>query len=319
MAETGIVRDSIQNARTLKLAHSAGVTAGDIIVSNGNVLVAVATALISTLAAYVYMGRVCFPKVSGTAFVPGDKCYWDPVAGNITKVTTANTLAGICVEAAGSADTEIEMFLMPNHILAPPASDITLSDAGGFTSAADVEAALAEIYQHLKSVQGFIPIPLTSFREASSMAVGNIAANGGVLASDTTPILKPINGATDGCQTIEWASSNNDQIIVQVPLPPELDVTADLVLHTRIKSEGTDDAVGFDVDSWFNEGDTKVGDQSETNQTATWAEKITTIAHADIPAGAQTLTLGLTPVAHTTNKMYLSAAWLEYKKKLLTA
>jgi hypothetical protein len=150
------------------------------------------------------------------------------------------------------------------------------------------------------------------------MAVGNAAANGGLLASDTTPILKPINGGTDGAQSVEWAASNNDAVAFQVPLPPNLDDTADLIVHTRIKSAGTTNAVGFSVDSWFDEGDTKVTDTSETNQTTSWAEKITTIAAADVPAGAQTLTICLTPVAHTTDALYMSAVWLEYKTKLLT-
>jgi hypothetical protein len=199
------------------------------------------------------------------------------------------------------------------------ASAVSIADAGSFTSTAQVEAALQEIYQSLVSIQGFVPLTLMQWREVSSMAVGNAAANGGLLASDTTPILQPINGATDGCQELVWAASNNDPIATTVALPPDLDDTADLVLHTRIVSGGTTDAVGFTVDTWFNEGDTKVSDTSETNQTATWAEKITTIAAADVPAGAQTITISLTPVAHTTNTLALSAAWLEYKTKLRTS
>jgi hypothetical protein len=193
------------------------------------------------------------------------------------------------------------------------------ADAGGLNIPATVQAALAALFQNALSIQNFIPVSLMSLREASSMAVGAIAAACGVLGSDTTPILKPINGATDGCQNIEWVESNNDPVIFQVPLPPDLDDEADIVVHTRVKSAGTTDAVGFTVDSWFNEGDTKVVDTSETNQTATWAEKITTIAAADVPAGAQTLTVSLTPVAHTTDHMYLSAVWLEYKTKIKTS
>jgi hypothetical protein len=157
------------------------------------------------------------------------------------------------------------------------------------------------------------------FREATNFDVGNITANGGVLASDTTPILSAVNDATDGCQRLAWAASNNDQIITQIPLPPDLDVTKDLVLHVRIASAGTTDAVGFTVDSFFNEGGTKVVDTSGTNQATTYAEKTATIAAADIPAGAQTLTIGLTPVAHTTDVMYMTAAWLEYTGSTLTA
>ena len=199
------------------------------------------------------------------------------------------------------------------------AATVSIADAGSFTSTATVEAALQEIYQDLLSAQRFLGIPLNAFREASAFDVGAVAANGGVLASDTTPILEAINGGTDGCQRIAWAATNVDQIVTSIPLPPDLDVTADLVLHTRIASAGTTNAVGFTVETFFNEGDTKVSDTSETNQTATYAEKITTIAAADVPAGAQTITIGLTPVAHGTDAMYLTAVWLEYTRAILTS
>ena len=199
------------------------------------------------------------------------------------------------------------------------ASAISIADAGTFTSQTEVEAALQELYQNAISIQGFIPMSLMALREAATMAVGNIAANGGLLASDTTPILGPVNGATAGAQQVSWAAGNNDAVIFQAPLPPDLDDTADLILHTRIKSAGTTDAVGFAVVSYFNETGAAVADTSQTNQTATWAEKLTTIAAADVPAGAQTITVELTPVAHTTDIMYLSSVWLEYKTKLKTA
>lgn len=195
----------------------------------------------------------------------------------------------------------------------------SLIDAGGFTAATTVEAAIAELYQHLFSTQSFIPISLLSLREATAMDVGDTTANGGVLASDTTPVLSAINDGTDGCQRLTWASSNNDQVIFQVPLPPDLDTDADLVLHARIASGGTTNAVGFTLSSFFNEGDTAVADTTGTNQTTTYAEVTATIAAADVPTGAQTLTVGLTPVAHTTDTLNLTALWLEYKKKLLTS
>jgi hypothetical protein len=197
------------------------------------------------------------------------------------------------------------------------AANTAITDAGGFTSETNVEAALQEIYQDLLSVQSFIPISLMTFREATNFDVDNIAANGGILASDTTPVLDAINAATDGCQRLLWANTNNDQVITQIPLPPDLDVTKDIVLHFRIVSGSTTDAVGFTVASFFNEGDTSVADTSGTNQTATWAEVVATIAAADIPAGAQTLTIGLTPVAHTTDTMAMSACWIEYGRAIL--
>jgi hypothetical protein len=231
--------------------------------------------------------------------------------------TSSGSAIGIALEAA-LADQDIVEY-MPFGVLSTTAATVSIADSGGFTSATTVEAALAEIYQDLLSTQRFIPLPLDNFKETTNFDVGAIAANGGVLASDTTPVRDAINAATDGCQRLLWAASNNDQVTTQTPLPPDLDVTADLVLHARIASGGTTDAVGFTVDSFFNEGDTKVVDTSGTNQTTTYAEKTATIGAADVPAGAQTLTIGLTPVAHTTDTLAMSAAWLEYTRSILTS
>jgi len=211
----------------------------------------------------------------------------------------------------------IEIIVSP--VLSSTAGTISYADAGLQTDETIVEAVLGEIYTDLLSAQSFIGIPLNTFREASAFDVGAIAANGGVLASDSTPILEAINAATDGCQRISWVNSNNDQIVTSIPLPPDIDTDAGLVLHVRIASNSTTDAVGFTVDTFFNEGDSKVTDTSTTNQTATYAEKLATIATADVPSGAQTVTIGLTPVAHTTDYMYLTAAWLEYTRKLRTS
>lgn len=198
------------------------------------------------------------------------------------------------------------------------AAIIGIADAGTHTAKVDVEEALQEIYQHILSVQSYLGMPLNSFREATNFDVGAIAANGGILASDTTPVLDAINAATDGVQRMLWAAANNDQVVVSLPLPPDLDAAKDLVLHSRIVSGGITDAVGFTVDTFFDEGDTKVIDTTGTNQTATYAEVTATIAAADIPAAAQVITIGLTPVAHTTDTMACTAIWLEYSKAVLT-
>lgn len=167
---------------------------------------------------------------------------------------------------------------------------------------------------NLLAGEGFVPIPLNTWREATAFDVGAIDANGGILASDTTPILEGINDATDGCQRLVWAASNNDQIVNSVPLPPDLDPAKPIVLHMRTVSGGTTDAVGFTLDSFFNEGDTKVEDTSGTNQTTTVAEVVATIGAVDVPDGAQTITMGLTPVDHTTDTLNLMATWLTYTK-----
>ena len=197
--------------------------------------------------------------------------------------------------------------------------NITYDDDNSLTAQTIVNNTLDEILQHIQSAQAFIAIGLHSLRETTNLDVGAITANGGVLASDTTPILEAINAATDGCQRINWVAGNNDQVTFQIPLPPDLDVTASIVIHFRIVSGGTTDAVGFTLASFFNEGDTSIADTSGTNQTATYAEVTATIAAADVPAGAQTLTVGLTPVAHTTDTLALTALWIEYTRLTLAS
>jgi len=231
---------------------------------------------------------------------------------------SSGSAQGICSEPGTIVDNAVIEVIAWN-VKSTTAATVSVADSGTIITGTTVEAALAEAFTHIQSIQHFIPIPLTSLREATNFDVGNIAANGGVLASDTTPILSAINDATDGCQRVTWAAGNNDQVIFQTPLPPNLDVTKDIVIHFRIASGGTTNAVGFTLASFFNESDTSIADTSTTNQTTSYAEKIATIAAADVPAGAQTLTVGLTPVAHTTDTLNLTAIWVEYAGTTLTS
>ncbi len=142
----------------------------------------------------------------------------------------------------------------------------------------------------------------------------NAAGNGGVLASDTTPPVASINGDSDGAQRIIWANTDVTQLVFQVPCPAHFDSSKNLELYTRIASGSTTDAVGFTVESFFDEADTLISDTSATNQTATYANKLTTIGSADIPDAWSMLTVGLTPVAHGTDAMWMTGLWLEYSK-----
>jgi len=230
---------------------------------------------------------------------------------------SSGTAIGKALEAAGADGDIVEC--IDFTVISTTAATVSIADAGGFTAEVTVEAALQEIYQDLLTAQGFIPVSLHAVRETANFDVGNIAANGGLLASDTTPILEGINDATDGCQRVNWAASNSDQITFQTPLPPDLDDAADVVVHIRAAMAGATNTPSITVDSFFNEGDTKVVDTIATITGTAYAEYTGTIAAADVPSGAQTLTVGLTPGAHTTDALYISAIWVEHKKKILTA
>lgn len=84
-------------------------------------------------------------------------------------------------------------------------------------------------------------------------------------------------------------------------------------VHFRAAMAGATDTPVVSADSYFNEGDTKVEDDSAALSSSV-AEKTITIDAADVPSGAQTLTVELTPGAHTTDAMHLYAIWVEYTR-----
>jgi hypothetical protein len=161
---------------------------------------------------------------------------------------------------------------------------------------------------------GFIPIPLATLREVASNAIPNAAGNGGLLASDTTPVLNLTNGDTDSALRLLWAATNVDPVIFQVALPPDIDEASNVEVHFRAAMEGATDTPVISADSYFNEGDTKVEDDSTAVSGTTPAEYTITIAAADVPAGAQTMTVELTPGAHGDDDLYVYAIWVEYTR-----
>ena len=128
---------------------------------------------------------------------------------------------------------------------------------------------------------------------------------------EASPKLQYANGDTDSGWLVTWVASDSTPVAFQIPLPPDLDEAGVVEVHFRVKSGGATNTPVLDIDSYFNEGDTKTEDATAAI-TATFSEKIATIAAADVPSGAQTLTVEVTPGAHTTDTVILSAIWLEY-------
>lgn len=201
------------------------------------------------------------------------------------------------------------------------AADVGIADAGSFTATSDVEAALQEIYQHLKSTQAHILFSLHNLREVDANGdVANAAGNGGLLASDTTPILR-----ADAAESEEvvWAATNVDAVQLQTSLPPDLDDTADVQVDLFVLTDnaggGGIDAASFTVESSWD-GGAKVSDSATDAVPATTRHKISaTIAAADVPATPGALTLTLIPNAHANDPISLVAVRLLYKRKLLTS
>jgi len=216
---------------------------------------------------------------------------------------SSGSAVGVSLEAVTASGEIIEM--EPYNVKSTTAGTVSIADVGGFTSEVTVEAALAEIYQHLLSAQKFIPIPLTTWMIGDA---SNTVSFGGPA---TDPILDMVNGDTDSCLRWAWAAASVEELITQIPLPPDLDVSADIVLHLRTAKDADANTVTIGSDVYFNVGDTKVEDVTATITQAE-AETTITIAAADVPAGAQTMTIELTPSAHAGDALYLYATWLEY-------
>lgn len=158
-----------------------------------------------------------------------------------------------------------------------------------------------------------IPLALITAREATAGDVGAIAANGGILASDTTPVLSG-TGTTVSQQAL-WAASNVDQILWDVPLPEDFDGKEDVLVELWVASGGTSDLASFAVStSW--DGGAAVADTATDPAASVTVHKITArIAAADIPDSPSFMSIGLTPAAHGTDTVILKAARLSYVAK----
>lgn len=161
--------------------------------------------------------------------------------------------------------------------------------------------------------QSSIQISLNDFRECNSSGdVGAIVANGGILASDTTPILE---GDTNEVQRINWATGNVDPLTAQFALPNDFDGGQDVTLDLWVAS-GTTNLFSMTVEtSW--DGAALVSDSAvDPAQSATIHKITATISAADIPDGASFVTIALTPTAaHATDAYFLYAARLNYVAK----
>jgi len=252
---------------------------------------------------------------------------------------TGSALGG----AAGAADVEVE-YGVHGWLSAASADEITIADIGkkvfmldnqtvALTSGdnargpagvvSEVRNGFVYVYQgpHVAGLRGAgtLLLSLYDFREVSSGGdVANIAANGGLLASDTTPILR---GDAAESQEIAWAAANADIVATQITLPPDVDgskpITVDLFVYTDNTGGGGIEAATFTVEtSW--DGGALVSDAATDAPPATTIHKVTaTIAAADIPDSPSVLTLMLTPGTHANDPVQLVGARLNYQRLAL--
>lgn len=308
--------EALESARRVKLDAALSATAGEMVVvyaDAGDEFIGITIESCESGAKVTIepMTQPGFREVEvniSSAIAIGTVLYG--AADGMLSDASSGSAQGIALKAAAADYDHIPCLVW--SVKSTTAATVSIADAGTFTTAATVEAALAEIYQNIASVQAFIPIPLTAW------IIGDATNSVSYGGPSTDPILDYASGDTDSALRWIWAAASVEELITQIPLPTDLDVTANIVLHMLTKKDANDDTVTLAADSYFMDGDTKVEDVSATIA-ATYAETVITIAAADIPAGAQTLTIELTPSTHANDALYLCGTWIEYKRKVLTS
>lgn len=174
------------------------------------------------------------------------------------------------------------------------------------------------------SAQMLLNLPLGSWTEQDGTALADFVAG----ASNI-----PGWSAGDESHGIRWNNAAApDPISISVPIPPDLDETANVVMHILAAKTGATvgDAVTWLVEAFNNtvgalyDADADFGGTSDAmtgDATAkTVAELTLTLALADIAAAPGVMVFTLQPTDGTlgTDDVILLGVWLEYTRKVLT-
>lgn len=188
------------------------------------------------------------------------------------------------------------------------------SDSVTTPKIADDQVTAAKVTNTMAT--GFIPLDITQLRIIAANVIGN-TTEGMLLDGNTAPSLQRVNSATDKALRVIWAASSSIECqFPPVPKPPDLDGTVDLTIHLLVgKDTNTDNAVTIDVQVFDGVGDTEAGSATAAIATATLTEYNGTILAADLGEHPGFLNISLVPGAHTTDALWLYAAWIEYARK----
>jgi hypothetical protein len=173
------------------------------------------------------------------------------------------------------------------------------------------------------------PVALTSVREddgavdipaiSDTPLTSDPDGFGGVLAKNTTPRLEYINTSTDRAHRITWPAGNTDKVSFNVVLPSDFDESGGLIVTVRSAMSGTTDSCTIALNTHFNEGDTAVADNVSAVAGTSYANRLAVISAADIPSGPKTVTIEMTPSAHATDALYVTAIELSGVSDRVTA
>ena len=226
---------------------------------------------------------------------------------------SSGSAQGIALEAAGASGDHLECLCW--SVKSTTAATVSVADTGGFTATTTVEAALAEIYQHIASAQVTIPIPL-----------GAITMEDGTVLTKQATTVAGIAQLADKEQVINIPinCTSGESLGFTVPVPQDLDDTADITVHVLAGKAAALDALTLDCEVYpCAVGDTANADIQDTAaQTITEAASELTFTCGDDGVLAAPGTLSVVLALGGTNDgdaVYIYGVWVEYTRKILTA
>lgn len=175
-------------------------------------------------------------------------------------------------------------------------------------------AGSAYLAAQRSSSLGYIPIDLGTFKLVGATSdPGNIAAIGGVGASDSAPILR-----ADAANSLEWSWATGNVVALgkDITIPQDFDGSLLATLELDVYS-GTTDKASFTVaiccdggtETSYTADDTAT--LSATNHTIT-----ATLLAADLPDLIKKMSIRLTPAtAHAANTYQLTRAMIKYTRR----
>jgi len=220
---------------------------------------------------------------------------------------------------SSSATTTIRVM----HIPSPGAGTLGSGTVGATNLATDAVTTVKVADDQITAAKvtdtmatGFIPLDIASLRIIAANVIGN-TSEGMLLDGNTAPSLQRVNSATDKALRVIWASSSSIECqFPPVPKPPDMDGAVDLTVHLMLgKDTNTDNTVTVDIQVFDGVGDTECGAPTAALAAAALAEYSATVALADLGEHPGFLNISLIPGTHTTDAIWLYAAWIEYARK----
>ena len=280
--------------------------------------------------------------VAGEAFSAGKWVYlsdgtggrtagsWYQTDADLTYASSTARVIGVAVTTAAGAASSITVRLKGRYAAASGLTAGTLyyisATAGAITSSApanprrvaqaDTTTSFILQTDYVEPNKGYIPISLIDTREVAANVIQNAAANGGILASDTTPVLERVNGATDKALRISWAAANVDEITWCFSYPPDLDDSENVEVHIIAASAGATNSPVIAINYFEGVGDTNAGGNTGAVTGTTPAEYSVTITAANIGTHPNFASISMIPAAHGTDALRLYAVWIEYTRLL---